>query len=352
MAFLNPSITFNGAELRSLSEAIITALVDKPELTSIHTIIPGIVAKQQIAILGRLRKITKLDGGCGVGATTPEIPATQKFWEPVQVKMWLKYCHTDFDASFMVYLKNKGKDVADITNTDIADFIIDLMGDAAYEDIYRIAWFSDKSAANVSGGGTIRNTVPLGDYNIIDGFWKQLFAIVSGAAARRVTITENAAASFALQDTFVTADKPATNYFRNLVTHADPRLKGASDKLILATTSLLDQYAIELESQNLDASYQRIEGGYSTLKIRGIEIVGMPTWDATIREDIQNGTVYNRPHRALFTTKSNIQLAVDEASALQDFDVFYDKPTEMNHFKGAYKVDAKIVEDHMVQVAY
>src|SRR5690606_23148560 len=111
----------------------------------------------------------KKDPGCGLGITPGNIPMSEKFWDPVQTKIWLEICHKEFDGSFMVYLKNKGLTVADITNTEIAAFIIDQMGGAAYEDIYRIAWFNDTAAANVSGSGTIKNGVSVDDYNIING---------------------------------------------------------------------------------------------------------------------------------------------------------------------------------------
>lgn len=350
MALINPAqLNFSGEETRDLGEAVISAVFDKPELSEILTMVPGIVAKKQIAILGRLSKITKLDAGCGLGAMSNQIGMSNKFWNPAQTKIWIKECHKSFEESFFVYLKNKGKMVADLTTTDIAAFIIEMMSDASWEDLLRIVFFNDTTELNVIGGGRITDGVSTTDYTIIDGIWKQLFAIAAATPARRTVIAENAGASFVAQDTWTSSAK---NIFRDMITAADYRLSGSPDKVIYATQSLVNKYADELENANVPMSFERIEGGYTALKRRDVTIIAMPFWDRTIRSDFSNGTKWYIPHRAILTTKKNIQVGMDDIGAYDDFDVFYDKMTETSNFKGAYKIDAKVIEDNMVQVAY
>jgi hypothetical protein len=357
MSLINPAtLTFNGEEIRSISEAVIERLFTKPDVTAFHTIYENIVAKKQIAFLGRLSKITKKDNGCGTGITTPTIPSSEKFWLPENVKIWIQQCASDLYESFLVYGMNNGIDKYDLTASDFATFVVERMSDGALEDLYRIVWFNDTDAANYnsSPAGVITNGVSLGDYNIIDGMWKQLFAIASADTARRVTIAANAEATTSLQYSVLNASNgvAAKNVFNSLVNTADYRLKGAADKVIVSTQSLVDAYANYLESQGNDASFVRIEGGFSTLRYRNQEIIGFDFWDRTIQADFNNGTKLFLPHRAIMTTKSNLAVGFDASSGVSDFKVFYDDMTETNNFKGAYKVDAKVLEDYMVQVAY
>lgn len=357
MPIFNPSqLTFNGEEIRSFAEAVIETLFEKPGINEFHQVYEDIITKKQIAYLGTLSKITKKDAGCGTGATSKTIPMSEKFWDPEQVKVWLQLCHTEIEDTFMVYLKQKGIEYADVTPTQIATFIVERMSDAAYEDALRIVWFNDKDATNVDGSpaGTITSGVSIADYNIIDGLWKQLFAIGTATPARVIPIAANGQATFALQDSTLLASNgvAAKEVFNGLMNGADYRLRGAADKVIVSTQSLVDAYANYLESVGVDASFVRIENGFSTLRYRNTEIIGFDFWDRTIRADFSNGTKWHLPHRAILTTKSNLGVGFDASSAVSMFNIFFDNVTELNNFKGGYKVDAKVIEDYMVQLAY
>lgn len=75
MAVINPSdLSFNGQEVRTFAEAIIESMVEYPALSDMHLVQEGIVAKQQIALIGHLSKITRKDLGCGNGKLDKNIP--------------------------------------------------------------------------------------------------------------------------------------------------------------------------------------------------------------------------------------------------------------------------------------
>jgi hypothetical protein len=348
---LDPAdLTFNGQEARDIGEAVIESIFENPAIADLMTVYDGIVTKKQIPFLGTLSKITKKDAGCGSGVSSNNIPMTEKFWEPENLKIWLQLCAEDLINSFWVYAQRLGMDRSDVTGTTIASFVVERMTAAAQEDLLRIIWFNDKDADNVSGGGVIKNGVSLTDYNIIDGLWKQIFAVVAGNAARRVTISQNAAVSKILQ--LDLQDDTALVVFQSLMTKADSRLKSAPDKILLCTTTLLENYAGYLESKNTDASFLRIENGYSTLRYRNVTIYGIDFWDRTIQADFDNGTTYDLPHRALLTTKMNLAVGSDRLADAESFKVYYSEDTELNNFKGKYRVDAKLLQDYLVQVAY
>lgn len=356
MAIITPSdLSFNGEEVREFAEAVIERTFEDPALNEVHLIMDDIVAKQQIVLIGRLSKITKKDAGCGQGKTSPTIPMSEKFWNPVQLKIWLSECHTQFDQTFMVYYKKKGKEYPDLTQTEIFSmFLIDQVGIAAAMDALRIAWFADTAAKTVTNGGSFTDGTDLTDYTMLDGFWKQLFAVAAANAKRKTAIAKNAGASYTAQ-TFDAADvtaKVATKVFQGMIFKADTRLRGEPTKRILATRSLTDQYILERLDSGTELAYTRLESGIDTLNILGVPVIVMDIWDRTITADQDNGTKWNLPHRAVMTLKENLPLGIDEEQALGDFDVFYDKMSETSNIKGGYKYDAKVIEDYMVQVAY
>ena len=351
MPLIDPTdLTFNGEEARTLQDAIIESSFENPAVADLMTVYDGIITKKQIPFLGRLSKITKTDAGCGTGLLDTNIPMTEKFWEPANVKMWLGMCAQDLDNSFFVYLRRNGLDRDNLEGTEIASFIVDTMSDAASEDLLRIIWFNDKDAENVADGGVIKNGVSLTDYTIIDGIWKQIFAVVTADAARKTAISENGLASKALQ-LALAADKAFTT-FQKMVAAADSRLIGSPDKIIIATRTLVENYATYLESQGNDASFVRIENGYVTLRYRDIMIYGMDFWDRTIQADFDNGTTYDLPHRAVLTTPANLAVGYDLASDVGAVEVWYERKDEKMNFRGKYRVDAKLLEGYMIQAAY
>jgi hypothetical protein len=348
---LNPAdLTFNGQEAKDIGEAVIESIFENPAVADLMTVYDGIVTKKQIPFLGTLSKITKIDAGCGSGVSANNIPMTEKFWEPENLKIWLQLCAEDLLNSFWVYAQKLGMDRSDVTGTTIASFVVERMTAAAQEDLLRIIWFNDKAADNVSGGGVITNGVSLTDYNIIDGLWKQIFDVVTATPARKIAISENAGANKAAQLNLA-AGKALTT-FQKMIAAADSRLKSAPDKILLCTTTLLENYATYLESQGADASFIRIENGYSTLRYRNITIYGIDFWDRTIQADFDNGTTYDLPNRALLTTKMNLAVGSDRLADSESFKVYYSEDTELNNFKGKYRVDAKLLQDYLIQAAY
>ena len=348
---LNPAdLTFNGQEAKDIGEAVIESIFENPAVADLMTVYDGIVTKKQIPFLGTLSKITKIDAGCGSGVSANNIPMTEKFWEPENLKIWLQLCAEDLLNSFWVYAQKLGMDRSDVTGTTIASFVVERMTSAAQEDLLRIIWFNDKAADNVSGGGVITNGVSLTDYNIIDGLWKQIFDVVSATPARLTAISENAGANKAAQLNL--AATKAFTTFQKMMAAADSRLKSAPDKILLCTTTLLENYAVYLESQGTDASFIRIENGYSTLRFRNVTIYGIDFWDRTIQADFDNGTTYDLPNRALLTTKMNLAVGSDKLADSESFKVYYSEDTELNNFKGKYRVDAKLLQDYLIQAAY
>lgn len=354
---IDPSdIAFNGEEVKTLNDTVFEDVFKKEALTAIHTVLGGIKAKKQIAILGKLGLIGKVQSGCKPDVNPAEIGMSEKFWDPAYIEDRFNQCWKDLQESFFVWSLNSGINKADLTGTEFAEFFSIRLMDALEEAVWRLAWFSDKDAdvVTASPAGTLTAGTNKAFFNPIDGFFKQLFAIASSDATKKVTITKNSGANYAGQkfDDTDTTNKVAEKIFEGLKYGADFRLRGENNAVILCTQSVADQYARELRSRNIDNSYDRIEGGYNALYFEGIPIIPINFWDRSIFQYFNNGTKLHLPHRAVLMTKENFQIGTEEESNFGEFDAWYNKDAKEYNVDIAFNIDAKIIEDYKVMVAY
>lgn len=365
--FIDPSqMDFNGKEVQALSEMIIDEAFNTPTLSQIHTPVTGIVAKQQIGYLSQLSGLVgKLSTGCEIDTDTNTSSMRQKFWAPAFIEGRFIQCWKNLLPSFWVWGLNQGVKKADLTNGDFFNYISNIIGVSMNESWLRLAWFGDTTAAhyNASPGGTITNSVSTAYFTPIDGFWKQLFNIVA-ADSNRLTgdissgvgvATRNGQASYAAQ-AFTSTDTTnmvATETLANMKYGSDFRLRDKANLMYLVTQSFFDQYARELRKvPNVEGAYERIEGGYTALHFEGIPVIGLNFWDRNIRNNQDNGTKWNKPHRALLTTKEELMIGLEEEGSLSTIDAFNEKKTRELFVDFGYNIDAKINQDYMIQVAY
>lgn len=350
---INPTITFNGKEAQ---EGILERAYRIPGLAQIHSIYENIVAKEQIAFLERFSKVTVADTGCGTGKSVKTLPMYEKFWEPVDVKIWLQPCWKDFKASFFVWTMRKGIERADISETDLAEYIIEVLTFAVKDDALRLLWFGDKNISHdgASPAGTLADSDDVKYYNLINGFWKQIYeGVAIGAGTHghipRHEITKNAGVSYTAQ---ALADAESLTIFKALLNNADKRLRHNDQKIIICTDSIFSNWQDYKESKVLETSWKQQDFDMEAGVFRSTPILPMEFWDRHIDSDFNNGTVWHLPHRAVLTTVNQLAAGFDSVDAIDSFKAFLDDTTELYNIKGGYKIDAKIMENHMFSVAY
>lgn len=356
MAIINPSdFTMTKDIIKSVSEAVLKATFEKPNIEAWHTFIPGIKAKKQIVILGLAGLSGKKQTSCDWDENGNPIASTEKEWDPEYIGDRFVQCFTDLLENFWAWGLKNGVQKDDLTETDFALFVESRITDASIEAVLRHAYFGDKAADTVANGGVLTNGTDPDYFNAIDGYWKQFFDIVAADADRRVTIAKNAQATYALQrfnDTDTTNDV-ATNIFQNLIYEADFRLRGANNKVIVATQSLVDQYARERKKRaGEELAYIRRETGIDSFFIDNVEIFPFNFMDRMIRTYEDDGTKFNLPHRAFFTTRDNLQVGSETTDSLATLDPFYDQKSKQYYVDYGFLLDVKVIEDDMVQVAY
>lgn len=314
------TINFNGQEVSSLREAFYQAVFQNPTIDQFHTVVTGIKAQQQILHMGQYGLMgKKIDSACDITPSGAQLPVNQKLWTPTYIGDRVEQCYTDLLGTFFVWGLKNGVHKADLTNTDFALFLEERLSLAAYETALRFAWLGNTTASSHSTGGYLATGVDAGFYSAMNGFWNQAAIIAAADANKHVAISKNAQTSYSAQQ-FTSADtdaKVVTTMFESMIYGADLRLRGAKDKVIVATQSLVDQYARERKAASaVELAYERTESGIDTFKVDGIEVIPFQFLDRHIRQYENNGTAWNQPHRALFTTKSNLQIGTEEVATL------------------------------------
>lgn len=348
--------------LTSISEALFEGFYTHMNIARYHQVVPGIKAGKQLTVFN---KHTGLAGynrtNCDTTANAEwTIPTTDKTWAPSYISDRFEECYDNYMDTFIRWGLNNGVNKADLTGTELAAMITQQVSDLIVEVALRTAWFGDMGIAAGTG-----NNLGAGDlkyFNMIDGFWAQLFDIATATPARLSTTglaTKNGQATFALQkfNATDTTNLVASTALDQVYYDADMRLRGMNkaDMVYLVTQTVADQYERERKSvggAGILEAYRRTEDGVPMLQCNGIDVVGVSDWDRNIQTYFENGTKWTVPHRAVLTTKTNLLLGVEEANNLSELDAWYSKDNEKFYIKFGFSLDAKVGVDNLTQLAY
>ena len=360
MAIINPAhLDFDGDQIKNISEAVFVSGFAKPEIERFHTVVTEIVAKKQIAILGRINELVGAGSGtCSPTASAITITNSQKFWDPEMISDRFEFCWTDLKGTFFIWGLKKGIQKADLDKTDFANWVEELLVDVIWECIYRVAWFNDTDAALVtaSPAGVITAGTTLAYFNRIDGFWTQLYAIVAADSARLTAgfTAVNAGVSYAAQefDSADTTARLALNALDNMEYGADLRLREDADRVYIVTQSIGDQLKRELKSISMQYEIEKVVNGIEVMTIDGKKVYIFSFWDRIIKAYYDNGTTYFKPHRAILVNPVDLQIGTEGGTQLDELDVFYDKDSKKTKIDFAFSIDAKFIRDYAVQLAY
>lgn len=350
--------TLSPEEVKSISEVIFTDSFQNPSLTDFHQVFEGIIAKKKIPILGRLNGLLgKGDGECNPTSSSNQVARSSKTWDPTIVSDRLEQCYTDLLETFWTYMLNKGIQKPDITNTDFANYLTDVVNEAIFESVLRLCWLGDTTADTIANSSYLTNGTEKKYFNKIDGFWKQFLAIVAADSTKKtstILTTRNAGSTYAAQQ-FTATDTTNLEVSKALTSvrfGADKRLRRQTNLVFICTQSVMDQYEKELIFANINYTTERLENGVMTLKNGGIELMSFELLDRLIDEYMDNGTKLNNPHRLVLTTKDNLGVGVETVGNLSELDIFYDKKTKNNYVDFQYSIDAKVLKDEFVQLSY
>lgn len=324
-------------------------LVQNETITRIANVVPGIKGDQKVALGENLRKITRADSGCGQGDVGADLTLTEKTWTPKAMRVEKRFCASDVETYFIQWGLATGKDYYDLQkaaqgsagNPLFVAWAMDVIGKAAANDMLRIALLGDTSADNISGGGNLTNGIAAADYTMLNG-WIQQIKAYPGYSSIRYTISENAGGSYAAQA--LTAGE-SENIFRGLYKTVSPRVKGASDRVILCSQSVYDDWLFHIVDKD-----RRNSTSENFTNFYGATVIPLPVYDEARSADFDTATVLYEPHFALMTTKSMLGIGFDDAGQSTPF-MFFDPASEKLIIRKLYKMDAKALAPELMAIA-
>ena len=359
-AATNAGILYGPSQFREL---ILEAVLTSPDLAQVFTLTDDIKAQKDVLFAKRFSKVTHIDTGCGTVPNTPGMDVEKLTWNPQRLEAWIAECGEDFDATFMAWGLGVGYKRLDLQEASILiqnglanssiqtmnywnEFVQEQMELAIRDDIFRIGCFADPAitAAMLTHADDVKN------YNQLRGIWPQIIALSTAyPAVRAYTIAANQSADQILPD------GEATKIFTKLLFGgADRRLRGSlfGTPVIMATQSIVDNWALERQSKNLDTSFNLVATGVVGPKFNNIEIIPRPEWDEILAADFTVNGKINLPHRAIMTTKENLQLGFDSYSAATQVDAWYNRESKYTHMRGNWKMDAKVMRPFLTRAAF
>lgn len=340
---------FNGEEIRAISELTMEDVFNAPEFEQFHSIFTDIVTQKYVGFVGKGGLVGVKSTGCDPQNQEYSVATRQLEWDPQEWEILIHQCYKDLESTAAVYSLQTGVKMKDFTQSDYEALIEMTLSNAINEFMWRIPWFGDTEMKNVGSSGILKDGVDAKYFNLLDGFFKQIYAQGTENAKQRVTIAANAKTTYAEQ---VIEPSEAKQILEDLTYKAPMALRQQPDKVIYATQSLVDAYTKALSGTEIETMYSNLVDGVKRLKINGVPIIPMPVWDEIIEAYFDNGTKLHDPFRAVMTTKGNLGIGLDDKKSLSELLVWYDANTRKVKIEAGGKMDVKLLNPELFVAAY
>lgn len=333
--------TFQGRVVQAISELLMDETIKGPDINSVHTVFPDIVAHTEVGFIGKGGLIGQANSGCSPAPKPWKVNTRKLLWEPATWEVLLHLCWTELEQSAAVYALRTGVDIPDFSDTDYMNLVLQVLNESIMDFWWRLFWFNDTAADNVSSGGIITDGTDTSYFSMINGFWQQIYAqYASNPAQHAAIITENAGATYIAQrldpDNIV-------KYFADVVFSAPIPLRKQSDRFLLVTQSVYDAYTQYLmNAHSLESARLMLMDGREALSYNGTPVIPNAKWDDIIETYEDTGTKLNNPHRIVFTAQSVLGVGVDNPDSFERLRIWYDPNTRLVKVEGMGRADAKL----------
>ena len=346
-------ITPDNGAIREVNKLVFLEVLQADRIGNLLDIHKNVYNGDKLGLIGEFGLLGKEGSGCNPEWGNDAINTAEKEWD---IKAWQiaeKLCYEDVENTLVKYTLEQGTDIADMTANDYLDEVVVPRLELALMKMYiRIAFFGDTNAENVSDGGIIKDGVDTDYFNLIDGIFTQLYAGVTAGTTKRVIVSANTEATIA--DQLSAINSQACDILDDMIANASPRLRQNSEQVIYMTQA----FATGFEAQLLKTYYgselqwQSLFAGIRETTYRGIKIRVIPMFDEIIQSYEGDGTAYNLPFRAIYTTEKNLALGVTGTDEFAKLDIFFDRTTRLNHIFATDKMGAMVIDESMAVIAY
>lgn len=335
------------------SKLIYEKYIEARSIKELHDIQTGVKkgAKIPLASKGKNYNYMKSKQGLTSQCDFNECDVTVKFstktWDTHAYNCEVKLCKADLEHDFKKWWGMNECDSDTDTEDAFIKFLVDWVGDALIASHWVKAWFTTATYPTTSGlfGA--------------DALFVQMQGIAPANHKQRITIPENANADYATQ--------LALNPQRGFEVYSEihdralksQTLRGNMGSMhILTTEDLAINYLQYLRTNNqVNCCFKDdvTKGVYSldNLNIYGMPIKIVREWDDIIQgtdlngtpyfSELNNGTKYTDPHRAVLTYKENIPVGTCNEGNLDNVEVLYNPYDRNMSIRSEYEIGSQVV---------
>lgn len=346
----------NGA-VRGLNQLIFRAVLGAEKLGSLFNVLPNQKHGDKVALIGDYGLLGKASEGCDPTYDHNTATTAEGEWDIKEWQISEEICYKDLEGTLaQVALKTK-TDIGDLTGTEYLDYVVlPLLEVGAGKMLFRLAWFGDKNAASINDGGVLKADARVGAFNVTDGFWKRIYEMVATNAERHTAVAANAKTTFAEQKSAIRTSGAAIEVLDNLISDAPMTLRQANGQVIFISQALKDALSADIKKNNAgsDLQWEALFDGITKTNYDGIELVALPMWDEIIKgyETANAGKAWNKPFRAVYTTRENLLVGIPGVNEIADLQVTFDPIKRKTYIYATDKLGTLIADDNLIQVAY
>lgn len=352
MAKYFQNIPLQPENLESLRDAVIKKVLDDEDLRRVVTI-KRVRSGEPLAIIGEMDAVGHAGAGCNPTYEEIGIANSVQRWALGAWEIALKICYENLEDTIAEYSLRTGTAIGDLTGTDFMAIFMELLVTQVRRMLWRLIWFGDTTADNISDGGVITNGVDPTLLTANDGLWKRLFAIATADATKRTVISANTGNSYANQKSAMLAAGYATTLVDNILLDASSRVNANGAATLFVNKKFADYLAHDIKVTYKDnMPFERIFDGFYLGSYGGVQIGAIETWDYMIDTYENTGAKWNLPFRAVLANPNNLLVGVDKENPVDDLDIIFDRVNRMNHIYATGKLDTMVAQSDLVHVAY
>ena len=351
------TLSLNPKEPQSFGEFIIQQILEQPMLKDVVTVRQGVQMSEQIYKLSQLGLSGIADSACTRPEGGSKATVTEKNRNPKNIGDTFYNCQAEFDNLFKAYYSKikSYNEKFNIEGSDEEKVMVALVENAAYQAILRHGWLGDTAIA--AAGASTAGLKVVGNakfFNVINGIWKDIFVGVAATKIKKVAISENALTTTTAQTTLA-ADRAQT-IFEAMWDLANPILKADSTAQLLVSGELFENYRRTLKKQGALYNIDIAQNGLEMLSFNGKKVINMATvWDIVNRAYLTDNTTNNAyylANRAVLTSASNLDFSTLSENDLTSIESFYLQKERVNATAYGFTLDANIIDEDLIVVAY
>lgn len=342
----------NGA-IRDLGELLFLTVFNDPDIERVLTLSPGVNDGQKLGYIDDMGDVGKNKSGCSPTYDNINITGIEKEWSLGPWQIAKHICYSELENTIAKYSLNTGTEIAYLPDTPIwNDLIVPLLQRAMVDMFWRITWFGDKDAKNISSSGLLTDGVDISLFTMADGLWKRLKAITAANEHQLTAIAANTAATYAAQKAGIRQEGVAIGIVDDMLSDADSRIFDKEDHAIMMTNSMFKALRNDVKKlHNLQLEVEHVTSGIQMSSYDGHDIIVLDVWDRMIKKYEDNGTSLNCPHRAILTSPQNLFAGTTAKELIADLSVTFNDETRFNNIFAQSNIGTLVGEDALVQVA-